>query len=253
MAPTAEKVSSEPQEADAWVKVRPRRGRRLADKTSAKTSSRAFTPKEPTISLEQVKQDHGRFSSEWTSSPAHAQLQELLSSHMASTSSRVTKAICFGLGTFDPTTYHWKHCSHIQLAAFLGIVKHLQSIANSQIRCIFQEPLFNSVDKAFITDLGHEVVESPVGFQLVDSETMTFGIHLYRNVCSQIVATCIPAIYIGTSYEAWTEAPGDSFRIDDLVRLKELDQLSTSVEFPDNNFDHIFAPATIHWRQEEQT
>ncbi|KAI0858053.1 hypothetical protein F4860DRAFT_327161 [Xylaria cubensis] len=254
MAPTTEKASSEPQEADTWVEVRRRKGgRRVAKKASTKKTPCAFTPGESTISLEQVKQDHSRFSSEWLSSPACVQLRELLSGHMASagTGSRTTKAICFGLGTFDTPVYDWKRASHIQLAAFLAIVEHLQLEANSQIRCIFQEPIFKSVDKSFITSLGHEVVESPVGFELVDSETMAFGIHLYRDICINILASCIPAIYIGTSREAWIDNLSEPF-LDADGRLEKLEQLSAKVKFPENKSDHSFSSTTIHWRQKDQ-
>ncbi|KAI1744704.1 hypothetical protein F4680DRAFT_233547 [Xylaria scruposa] len=250
MAPTTEKASSEPQEADSWVEVRRRKVHPGVKKASTKKTPHAFTPGEPTISLEQMKQEYSRFSSEWLASPACAQLRELLSGHTASTGSRITKAICFGLGSFDTPVYDWKRSTHIQMAAFLAIVEHLQIEANSQIRCIFQEPVFNSVDKAFITSLGHEVVESPVGFQLVDSETMTFGIHLYKTVCTQILANCIPAIYIGTSLGAWSDTMSEP--IPDYARLVKLEQLSTKVEFPNNKSDHSFSSTTIHWRRKDQ-
>ncbi|KAI0545578.1 hypothetical protein F4679DRAFT_457805 [Xylaria curta] len=248
MAPTTEKASSEPQEADTWVEVRRRKGHRVSKKTSTK-KRRAFTPAEPTISLEQMKQEYSRFSGEWLSSPACAQLRELLSGHTASTGSRITKAICFGLGTFDTPVYDWKRTTHIQLAAFLAIVEHLQIEANSQIRCIFQEPLFNPVDKAFLASLGHEVVESPVGFQLVDSETMTFGIHLYIDVCEKILANCIPAIYIGTSNETWTDTKPD---FPYHGPLEKLEPLCAKAKFPNNKSDHSFSSTTIHWRHKDQ-
>lgn len=205
MAPTIEKVTSEPQEDDAWVKVRRSKGARLTKNTSAKKLPRRRPCDPPTISLEEVKRDHDRVVHEWKASPAYARLQELLSSHTPSTT--VTKAICFGLGSFDPedNVFILKRNSHTQLAAFLVIVEHLQSKTNNRIRCIFQDPVFNAVDKAFLTSLGHEIVRSPVGFQLVDAETLAFGIHIYRPVCTEIVATHLPAIYIGTSYESWEE------------------------------------------------
>ncbi|KAI0450001.1 hypothetical protein F5B21DRAFT_492478 [Xylaria acuta] len=240
------------EDPDAWVKVRRKKGRRRANEAAVTRFSRGSSPEEPTISLDRVKQDHDHFASEWKSSPDYAKLQELLSRH---TAGRVTKAVCFGLGTFDPPDgqRQWKRSSHIQLTAFLAIVEHLQSKADSTIRCVFQDPIFNSVDKAFIASLGHEVVETPAGFQLVDSETMTFGIHIYRQVCSQIIATCIPAMYIGTSYEGWADVPGDLFRIESFLRLKELDRLCVGVDFPDSKSDCIFAPCSIFWRQKDET
>jgi hypothetical protein len=164
-------------------------------------------PSIPSLSLEQIKQNHARFADQWKSSPSCHRLQELLVSHTTSTS-KVTKAICFGIGTFDPADGSWeqKRKAHVQLAAFLTIVEHVQSKDKDQhIGCFFQDPIFNSVDKAFISSLGHEVVESPKGFQLVDLSTLAFGVHLYRNIYSEVIAAHIPAMFIGTAYEVWEE------------------------------------------------
>ncbi|KAI2627194.1 hypothetical protein GGS21DRAFT_528987 [Xylaria nigripes] len=208
MSLTTELSHSEPP--DGWVKVNGRRGRRWGRATTSTSASfvstSVVTPSDPSLSLEQVKQDHDRFSIHWKSSSSCIRLQELLSSH-ATGIQNITRAICLGLGTFDPPDGAWeqKRKAHIQLAAFLTIVEHLQSKASRRIHCIFQDPVFNSVDKAFIASLGHEVVESPIGFQLVEPETIVFGIHLYRDIYSQVIATHIPAIFIGTPYEVWEE------------------------------------------------
>ncbi|GAP86694.2 hypothetical protein SAMD00023353_2000330 [Rosellinia necatrix] len=197
-----------PQQEEAWAKVHRRKGRRPAkDDTIHATPSSVLTPGAPSLTLDQVRQDHDRLAGQWKSSGSYSRLRELLSAHTTGAGSSVTKAICFGLGSFNPPNgeWDWKRRTHIQLAAFLAIVEHLQSKTGQNIRCVFQEPVFNSVDKAFITSLGHEVVESPVGFQLVDPDTLAFAVHLYRNVHSQVIATHIPAIFVGTSYAVWEE------------------------------------------------
>ncbi|KAI0808800.1 hypothetical protein GGR55DRAFT_680020 [Xylaria sp. FL0064] len=250
MSLTAEE---EPQE-EVWVKVRSRKGRRSEKKSgSAQTVSVSSTlpqgPSAPSLSLEEVQQDHDRLTGSWKSSSSYVRLQELLSSHAANLSSRVTTAICFGLGTLDPHDGAWerKRKAHIQLAAFLAIVEHLQSQASHRIRCVFQDPVMNPVDRAFIVGLGHEVVESPIGFQLVDSETLAFGVHLYRDIYSQVIATHIPAMFVGTSYGTWEDFhSGENL---DWARMKQLDQLCVKAKFPENQGDTIFSSTVIHWRQ----
>ncbi|TGJ79246.1 hypothetical protein E0Z10_g9510 [Xylaria hypoxylon] len=248
----AEEHSSEPQEA--WVKVHGRRGRRSRNKPvpiGSIPSKLVVSP--PSLSLEQVKQDHDRLAGQWKSSPSYGQLQELLSSHTAIISGSVTKAICLGLGTFDPPDGAWeqKRKAHIQLAAFLAIVEHLQSNANHQVRCFFQEPILNSVDKAFIESLGHKVVESPIGFQLVDPAALVFGVHLYRDIYSQVIATHIPAMFVGTSYGTWEDFHGAENL--DWARMKELDQLCVKAKFPENQADTTFSSTIIHWRQRDES
>ncbi|GAW15555.1 hypothetical protein ANO14919_049690 [Xylariales sp. No.14919] len=249
---TAEDHFSEPQEA--WVKVHGRKGRRSRNKPAPAASiSSKLVVSPPSLSLEQVKQDHDRLAGQWKSSPSYGQLQELLLRHTDSTSSSVTKAICFGLGTFDPPDGAWeqKRKAHIQLAAFLAIVEHLRSNASHQVRCIFQEPILNSVDKAFIESLGHEVVESPIGFQLVDPESLAFGVHLYRDIYSQVIATHIPAMFVGTSYGIWEDFHG-AVNLD-WAQMKKLDQLCVKAKFPENPADTTFSSTIIHWRQKDES
>ncbi|KAJ2990319.1 hypothetical protein NUW58_g3009 [Xylaria curta] len=259
MSIAGETLSPEPQETETWVKVHRRKGRSSTKKAAPMglVQSREPAPGIPSLTLEQVKRDHGNLAEQWKSSPSYRQLQELLSLHTASTGISVTKAICFGLGTFDPPDGAWqqKRNAHVQLAAFLAIVEHLQGKTGNQIRCVFQEPIFNPVDKAFIASLGHEIVESPVGFQLVDPETLAFGVHLYIDVYSQVIATCTPAMLVGTSYETWEDSRESQMSTQhlDWTRMKDMDQACVKAQFPDNLPDRTFSSTTIHWRRKEQS
>ncbi|KAI3318797.1 hypothetical protein HD806DRAFT_302818 [Xylariaceae sp. AK1471] len=255
MSLTVEECSSEPQEG--WVRVRRRKGRRTGGGAVTAPASSIFSsapvPSTPSLTLEQIKQNHDRFSDQWKSSPSCCRLQELLSSHTTGTR-KVTKAICFGLGTFDPADGSWeqKRKAHVQLTSFLTIVEHVQSKEKEhQVLCFFQDPIFNSVDKAFIASLGHQVVESPKGFQLVDPSTLVFGVHLYRDIYSEVIATHIPAMFIGTAYEVWEDFHGTENL--DWARMKELDQLCDKVKFPENKADTTFSSTTIHWRQRDHS
>ncbi|KAI1432501.1 hypothetical protein GGR50DRAFT_696996 [Xylaria sp. CBS 124048] len=237
-----------------WVKVSRRKGRRVgkATLTSAHFASALEpTPSIPSLSLEQVKQAHSQIAMHWKVSAACVRLRGLLSGCESTGDCGITRAICFGLGSFDPPDGVWeqRRKAHIQLAAFLTLVEHFQGNASRRIRCIFQDPIFNSVDKAFIASLGHEVVESPIGFQLVGVETLVFGIHLYRDIYSQVIATHIPAVFVGTPYEVWEDAHGAENL--DWERMKNLDQLCAKVKFPENHTDTTFSSTTIHWRRKD--
>lgn len=235
------------------MKVNSRKGRGSGKGAAIdSTSSPLPTPSAPTLPLDQVKQDHDRLVSQWKSSASYNRLKELLSTHSGITSSHVTKAICFGLGSFDPPDGAWdqKRKTHLQLAALLTIVDDLEGRSGHQIQCIFQEPIFNPVDKAFIASLGHEVVESPLGFQLVDPDTLAFAVHLYRDIHSQVIATHVPAMFVGTPYGIWE----DFNQVADLdwEQMKKLDQLCDKAEFPGDRGDHTFSSTVIHWRRNDQ-
>ncbi|KAI0975649.1 hypothetical protein F4678DRAFT_276581 [Xylaria arbuscula] len=252
MSLTTEDEEQHPQEV--WVRVSGRKGRRSRTKPAPAASVQCtLLPSPPSLSLEQVKQDHDRLAGQWKSSSSYSRLQGLLSSQDTGISSSVTTAICFGVGTFDPPDGAWeqKRKAHIQLAAFLATVEHLQSKTSHRISCVFQEPILNSVDKAFIANLGHEVVESPLGFKLVDPETLAFGVHLYRDIYSQVIATHIPAMFVGTSYEIWEDSHGAENL--DWTQMKLLDQLCVKAKFPENKADTTFSSTVIHWRQKDQS
>ncbi|KAI1298093.1 hypothetical protein F5Y03DRAFT_275099 [Xylaria venustula] len=248
-----EEEEEEEQSQEVWVRVNGRKGRRSRKKPTPTASVQCtLLPSPASLSLEQIKQDHDRIAGQWKSLSSYSRLQLLLSNQETGVSGNVTTAICFGLGTFDPPDGAWeqKRKAHIQLVAFLTIVEHLQSKTSHRIRCVFQEPILNSVDKAFIADLGHEVVESPLGFQLVDPETLAFGIHLYRDIYSQVIATHIPAMFVGTSYETWEDSHGAENL--DWTQMKQLDQLCVKAKFPENKGDTTFSSTVIHWRQKDK-
>ncbi|KAI0394549.1 hypothetical protein F5Y17DRAFT_427752 [Xylariaceae sp. FL0594] len=213
------------QQENEWVKVHHhRRGkkgnRRARPVPKTNVADAVYVPSTPTLSLEQVRAEHERISNQWKASGAYRRLMELLSKH--SMKVNVTKAICFGIGTFDPEDGSWeqKRKAHVQLAAFLAIVEHLRGVGTNtkaeseekkkkgEIRCYFQEPVFNAVDRAFVESLGpggYQVVESPAGFDLVDDTALAFGVHLYRDVYTRIIAEHVPAMFVGTAYEVWQE------------------------------------------------
>ncbi|RFU81107.1 srr1 domain-containing [Trichoderma arundinaceum] len=130
----------------------------------------------------------------------------------------ITKAICLGIGTFDPSdgSLAIKQKAHKQLAAFLVMVEELEipSLTKPQqlekhtgghIECIFQEPMFTPGDISFLNEMGHRVVESPVGSEAVDSQTFLYGVHLYKDIYSMSLQGELPAVFVGTGWDAWSE------------------------------------------------
>ncbi|KAI1343286.1 hypothetical protein F5Y15DRAFT_229915 [Xylariaceae sp. FL0016] len=252
-------AEGQPELAEEWTRVR-RKGRRNAGPKTARlapsTSPAAGatpTPSAPSLALADIEKDHEHFAGQWTSSPCHHQLQELITSRAADCV--VTEAICFGVGSFDPADGAWevRRRAHFQLAAFLCIVEQLQERGHRHIRCYFQEPLFNSVEKSFIESKGHRVVDSPQGFDMVSPSTLVFAIHMYRGIYSHIISKSLPAIFVGTPYDVWEDFHGSEQL--DWARMKDLDQLCHKAKFPEQQGDTTFSSTSIHWRQnsEEQT
>lgn len=217
---------SGPPQQDEWTQVR-RKPRRKAAAGKSQQQHKAPVPpvmmtrpdSTASLSASDIQRDHGRFAkTQWQGSTCQCRLRDLISSSSRSNPlPKVSQAVCLGIGSFDPEDGAWevKRRAHIQLAAFLSIVTDLQQHQHDHdqqkksegspvaIRCFFQEPLFTLADKEFIRALGHEVVDSPLGFAKVDHETLVFGVHLYREIYNQAISKCVPAVFIGTGLDVW--------------------------------------------------
>ncbi|KAI0886452.1 uncharacterized protein GGS22DRAFT_128933 [Annulohypoxylon maeteangense] len=239
---------------DEWIKVR-RKGRRIKSHhpvlPPSNTSNSGPKQRPSSLSVSDVEREHRHIRDQWRASTGCRRLRDVVAS--CDCGSAITDAICFGLGSFDPEDGSWenKRRAHIQLSAFLYMVEQLQCDKRVPIRCLFQEPIFNSVDEAFIRSLGYEVVYSPNGFEQVSTSTLVFGIHLYRDIYAHALANNLPAVFVGTPREVWEECRASD--IPDWDRLKELDDRCDKVEFPEDSGYTTFSSTVIHWRRQSGT
>ncbi|KAI1472133.1 uncharacterized protein F4812DRAFT_453949 [Daldinia caldariorum] len=238
-----------------WTRVH-RKGRRRGKSPHHDTYSEiagtvSNSTRSSSLSACDIMEEHKRITHQWESSACRHKLHEIFEPRIAHLD--ISDAICFGTGSFDPEDGSWeiKRKAHIQLAAFLSIVDQFQRGSSRRIRCVFQEPAFNASDKGFIRALGHEVVDSPIGFEQVSPSTLVFGIHLYRDIYAQAIAKCIPAMFIGTPREVWEECYG-SDRLN-WVELDELNEKCEKVKFPDDAGYTTFSSTAIHWRRCDET
>ncbi|KAI1765652.1 hypothetical protein GGR53DRAFT_253845 [Hypoxylon sp. FL1150] len=249
IAPDVEQGAGPDQE---WTRVR-RKGRRPKKSTPApKGSLPGPKPGQPFLTLSDVQSEHQRIKDQFESSSCCHRLREIISSH--SSRHGLSQAICLGLGSFDPENGSWENrrSAHVQLAAFLCIVEQLQRSSDSRkIGCFFQEPLFNAVDREFLQNMGHEIVDSPEGFKRVNPSTLVFGIHLYRDIYNKSVAKHLPAMFVGTPYDVWEDFQG--FSPSEFAKIKELDEQCVKVEFPEDPGYATFSSTTIHWRRRNET
>lgn len=205
--------SSTEDAGDEWTRVR-RKTRRRGGKShqvinpglKPQAAAPAPAPRQAAasdLSVQDIQAQHKRIYDQWLDSDCHKNLQQLVNTKANPVP--ISQAVCFGIGTFDPEDGAWevRRRTHVQLAAFLQTVSLLEHRQKTSIKCFFQEPVFSPNDADFIRQLGHSVVDTPAGFELIDESTLVYGVHLYRQVYSQAIGKAIPAVFVGTGYNVW--------------------------------------------------
>lgn len=266
------------EEAEAWTFVKSKRnrqsGKRLpipgAAASTPATSHQAPKRTTTSLSVAEILSDHKKFAQQWTDSDSCSKLRNLIKSRPCHPFP--TKAICLGLGSFDPEDGSWqiRRRSHIQLAAFMTIVDSFADLSKHKINCFFQEPCFTAGDKSFLKSIGYEVVDSPRGFEEVSEDTVLYGVHLYRDIYSSAIEKAIPAMFIGTGYDVWERYDWEwllvrpcfvqrlvtdlhSYADADAPEWAKMRRLHGSCDkllFPDDKeFYPYFTSTTIHWRR----
>lgn len=78
------------------------------------------------LSVDDIEKNHDRYASKWRQSKSYDILCDLLKDNAAS-HVKITRAVCLGIGAFDPVTGSvvLQRQSHIQLEAFLAMVQSL--------------------------------------------------------------------------------------------------------------------------------
>ncbi|ETS81675.1 hypothetical protein PFICI_06677 [Pestalotiopsis fici W106-1] len=237
---------------EPWTFVTSKKGRQSrrrappAAREMSQTSGPARTT--PNLSVQDIQSDYKKFSLQWADSKCCHKLQELVKSK--SCHPRPTKAICLGLGSFDPEDGSWqtRRRSHIQLAAFVTLVESVESDSTDKIQCIFQDPCFTASDTEFLKSLGYAILESPDGFEAVSEDSIVFGIHLYRDIYTAAIEKVMPAMFVGTGYDVWENYADD--KDESWNKMKRLDGSCHKISFPDDqDFYPTFTSTTIHWRK----
>ncbi|OLN86568.1 hypothetical protein CCHL11_08515 [Colletotrichum chlorophyti] len=198
-----------PKQEEEWVHVKSKsRFRRKPPKPPGNAVSASRKPDEPRVfkSTAEIMAEYNTFKTRWRDTECHSKLKELVRTN-ADQHRAVRKAVCLGVGTFDPEDGGWdaKRRSYIQLDAFLTVVEVLSELYKESISCSFQEPRFTPNDTEFLTKLGHEVVQSPAAFEAVDEDTLVFAVHMYRPIYEATLERALPAMFVGTGWDVWDE------------------------------------------------
>ncbi|KOS18782.1 hypothetical protein ESCO_000015 [Escovopsis weberi] len=200
-------------------------------------------------SVKDIAAEFRTLRAHWAESPCAAALRAILAAKGPSVR-RVSRAVCLGIGSFDPVDGSWeaKRKTYLQLISFLDIVEHLEKYLNAKIPCLFQEPVFTNHDRSFLESLGHSVLESPAACDAVDPHTLLYGVHLYRPIYAIALRAAAPAVFVGTGWDVWDQvdlSPGPSA---DLAHLQEIEETYNKFAFPQDATTTAFSSTSIYFR-----
>ncbi|OHW99304.1 sensitivity to red light reduced-srr1 [Colletotrichum incanum] len=246
----AEQPENEKSKQEEWTHVKSKsRFRRNAPKPPAKVPGSFSKPDEPRIlkSVADITAEYESFKARWRDTTCHSKLRDLVKTN-AGKHQTVRKAVCLGVGTFDPEDGGWdaKRRSYIQLDGFLTIVEVLSELYKESIPCSFQEPRFTSNDTEFLRNLGHKVVQSPAAFEVVDEETLVFAVHMYRPIYEAMLEKASPALFVGTGWDVWDEFA--TMKEGDFKCMSDMHASHKHFPFPQDGTYTTFSSTCLYWR-----
>lgn len=229
MSPLQQRMSAgdpedQTSEPSQWTRVS-RKGKGNQSLPPAAGAPENFLPNPaPQLSPQDIGAHHQKIATKWRATDNYVKLCDTVRTNAAS-HIPITRAICLGLGAFDPEDGSWmaQRRSHIQMAAFLTVVEILSKTRapvistdvvtdsdaekenNCEIACFYQEPRFAQPDKDFISSLHGKIVESPGSYDLIDEATLVFGVHLYRDIWADALQENLPGMFVGTGWHIWEQ------------------------------------------------
>lgn len=75
------------------------------------------------------------------------------------------------------------------------------------IPVIAQDPAFSPLDKEFLHSIGFEVLQSPEGFDAINTNSLVYAIHCYPIVYDHVGKKGPPAVLIGNDLIRLTDGP----------------------------------------------
>ncbi|KAG5953572.1 hypothetical protein E4U53_004671 [Claviceps sorghi] len=252
-SPTAGLSPPKPQQAQGqkhksptqeWQLVQPKNNRRSRKPRPVVTSSSATRTAGPSRSLQDITSEYHRLRQDPPTQQCCTTIRLLIRAN-AGACSRVDKAICLGMGSFDPPDGAWeaKRRAYVQFLVFEAMVEEMESLFKTTIHSTFQEPLLTDADTAFLTARGHAVVPAPLASTAVTQHTLLYGIHLYRPLYEEALRDHLPSVFVGTGWETWDQL---MLPDNDLHRIKNMHDEYRKWEFPQEGT--VFTGTWLYWR-----
>lgn len=163
------------------------------------------------LSLEEVSAEFDRYTKEWEDSTRPDILSRMfVQEQQLFPSIEITQCVCIALGAFARSLLPDQDCIYgtpveidssmrqlVALTKMLELLKTAHAITDIYI----QDPLFNDVETAFLTQLGYKVLQDPQAEGKITNSTFLFAPHCEHKVATQHLLKGFPALYLGNDPE----------------------------------------------------
>ena len=119
--------------------------------------------------------DFKRKTRTWQQSDCRRQVLQILDRQKPDDGWHVTEAVCMGSGSFSRDNI--EHCkrSMTQFVAFMDVMRHIQASSDSEVKVYAQEPVYTTVDLAFLKLLEVTPCQTPPGIMPPAEELVREG------------------------------------------------------------------------------
>ncbi|KFY38132.1 hypothetical protein V494_04494 [Pseudogymnoascus sp. VKM F-4513 (FW-928)] len=175
-----------------------------------------------TYTLEEITKKYESVVEKWEESDACKELVKLALTYEGK--SQVKNVVIMGLGSFQMQMGDFSRTTMTQLAALDTIRK---TLAIWDLPVVAQDPAFSPLDKEFLQSLGFQVLETPEGYDLINTNSLVYAIHCYPFVYDEVGKKGPPAVLIGNDLTRFTGSTMDFVRVcpDILTCLEALESL----------------------------
>lgn len=131
----------------------------------------------------------------WKASPAHRQLESILSA--SATKHAITKVIGIGCGSMASDDLPgWGNGPYEQHALIRSVRDWAADKQSQDVACYAQDPVYTGVDKAVLEESGIQVIDDPRAWLEVDDSSVVFSSYPDIAVREMIADLARPAVLI---------------------------------------------------------
>ena len=143
----------------------------------------------------------------------------------------INKIVCIALGSPDSGNLStWKQ---------LGCLMHLQATYFPNAKVIFQDPVFNQIDRSFFDELGITTMDTPQAFREIDAHTLFFAPHCeHEQFCEALDGRELPAVCITNDAKQYLRdydikhGSGSGAKSEKLKVARKIEKCTRKMEFP---------------------